>query len=209
MSEETLSRNETLEKLISILELEEEIFGFISNKLCESRDSEEAFEEWKTQREKMTIHLQDLTPKYSISQRIPKDELGIAIQAILSYLLKIQNTLAHVLIMLDMVRDEHFDEVYLDSLSTITSKVKQMLSSTKKLVRDMIENPDGARDTIEIIMRLEREIDEDNIVICRQISVAIGQRESDFICYIMRKIVRELEHVSDYLKESAEIIFGV
>jgi len=55
------------------------------------------------------------------------------------------------------------------------------------------------------VQRLEREVDENNIVICRQISTATGGN-SDFLSYMMKKIVSDLEHISDYVKECAVII---
>ena len=71
-----------------------------------------------------------------------------------------------------------------------------------------MKNPEAAKEDLEAIFKLEREIDEDNIVICRQITVAT-EGDSPFICYIMRKVVRELEHISDKLKECAEIIIDI
>ena len=80
-----------------------------------------------------------------------------------------------------------------------------MQTALRKMIDQRIENLEESHDTLEVIIRLEREIDEDNIVICRQISVAT-HGDTDFVCYIMRKIVAELEHISDYAKECAEIL---
>jgi phosphate uptake regulator len=93
----------------------------------------------------------------------------------------------------------------MDSLSTISSKVNEMMTALRKMVNQRAENLEEAEETLEILIKLEREIDEDNIVICRQISVASGS-DCDFVSYIMRKIVAELEHISDYAKECAEIV---
>ena len=73
------------------------------------------------------------------------------------------------------------------------------------LVKLCEEDPVSAVSALETVLRLEREIDEDNIVICRQISTATGGNP-DFLCYMMRKIVSDLEHISDYLKECAVIV---
>ena len=83
-----------------------------------------------------------------------------------------------------------------------------MLNALKNLTTAMISDNDAAMQQLEVIVRLEREMDEDNIVICRQISVATDG-ETGYTCYIMRKIVSELEHISDFVKEAAEIIIDI
>ncbi len=96
----------------------------------------------------------------------------------------------------------------MDSLTNIASKVESQFGILKNLAKNSLEDHDAAKEDLEAIFRLEREIDEDNIVICRQITV-VSEGESSFTCYIMRKIVRELEHISDKLKECAEIIIDI
>ncbi|PNX52451.1 MAG: hypothetical protein BV458_09495, partial [Thermoplasmata archaeon M9B2D] len=81
----------------------------------------------------------------------------------------------------------------------------QMMIDLKTMVSQRADNLEESHETLDILVKLERQIDEDNIVICRQISIATGG-DSDFICYMMRKIVAELEHISDYAKECAEIV---
>jgi phosphate uptake regulator len=107
--------------------------------------------------------------------------------------------------MIDMIHEDAFDEIYKNSLTTISSKVYEMIIDLKTMVNQKAENLDESNVTLEVLVKLERQIDEDNIVICRQISVATGG-DSDFTCYMMRKIVAELEHISDYVKECAEIV---
>jgi uncharacterized protein Yka (UPF0111/DUF47 family) len=106
---------------------------------------------------------------------------------------------------MDTLQDETFDEIFMDSLSTISTKVNEMIVALNRMVNQRKDNLDEAEDTLELIFKLEREIDEDNIIICRQISVATGS-DCNFVSYIMRKIVAELEHISDYVKECAEIV---
>jgi len=136
---------------------------------------------------------------------LPRDELGISAQAASSYLLRIQCTLAHVLLMIDMVRGASFSEIYMESFRSIIQKVYEEFIAVKHMTGQCGDNPEEMSSALQSVLRLEREIDEDNIIICRQVTVATGG-ESDFICYMMRKIVRELEHISDYLKACAEII---
>jgi uncharacterized protein Yka (UPF0111/DUF47 family) len=93
----------------------------------------------------------------------------------------------------------------MDALNTISSKVRESLQALNIMVEQAKDQPQKALETLETIAKLEREIDEDNIIICRQIDVAT-EGDSNFICFIMRKIVTELEHISDFVKECAEII---
>ncbi|PNX52528.1 MAG: hypothetical protein BV458_09100, partial [Thermoplasmata archaeon M9B2D] len=81
----------------------------------------------------------------------------------------------------------------------------QMMVDLRTMISQRADNLEESHETLDVLVKLERQIDEDNIVICRQISIATGG-DSDFICYMMRKIVAELEHISDYAKECAEIV---
>jgi len=92
----------------------------------------------------------------------------------------------------------------MDSMTVISAKVYEMMTALKLMVSQREANSDESEETLELLIKLERQIDEDNIVICRQISIATGG-DSDFTCYMMRKIVADLEHISDYAKECAEI----
>lgn len=156
-------------------------------------------------RQKVLRQLKGLVEAYKFSARLPRNDVGITAQAAMSYLLKIQCTFAHVSALMDMVRNDNFNEIYMDSLTNISQKVNEQFLALGNLIKLCEENPESAGSALETVRRLEREIDEDNIVICRQISTATGG-DSDFLCYMMRKIVSDLEHISDYLKECAVIV---
>jgi phosphate uptake regulator len=204
MSDDFLDRNAILNQVVNILDVQEKISEYIDRRLCLKCD-ELVDETWEGKRKEAFKSVRGLVDKYAFSKKIPRDNLGILTQSIVSYLLNIQHTFLRVLVMIDILRDEAFNEIFMDSLSTISSKVHEMMAALKNMVNQRAENLEESHQTLEVLIRLEREIDEDNIVICRQISVATGG-DSDFICYIMRKIVAELEHISDYAKECAEIV---
>jgi len=160
---------------------------------------------WVERRKDAFKKIRNLIDKYSFSKNLPHDDLGIMAQAIVSHLLNIQHTFLRVLVMIDMLKDESFNEIFMDSMTTISTKVHEMMIALKLMISQRESNSEDAEETLELLIKLERQIDEDNIVICRQISVMTGG-DSDFTCYIMRKIVADLEHISDYAKECAEII---
>jgi len=207
MNEVVYTRKEILEKTAGILEIQEAISSFVGKRLCDTCETAE--EEWTEKRTHILKNLKNLISKYDFARILPRDELGIAAQAILSHLLKIQHTFAQVVVMIDMIRGEPFGEVYLDSMSAISSKTHQQLTALKNMALERISNQEAAIDALQLVLRLEREIDEDNIVICRQISVASVNGETNYTCYMMRKIVSELEHISDYIKDAAEIIIDI
>ncbi|MFW9911070.1 MAG: PhoU domain-containing protein [Candidatus Thorarchaeota archaeon] len=204
MSDEFLDRNEILNQLGAILDVQEKVSLYVDDRLCRECEVEEE-ERWEERRKKAFKHVRGLIDKYAFSRKIPRDELGILAQSIISNLLNIQHTFLRVLVMIDVIRDEAFNEIFMESLTTISSKVHEMMSALKNMVTQIIENKEESNDTLDLILKLERQIDEDNIVICRQISVATGG-DSDFTSYMMRKIVAELEHISDYAKECAEVL---
>lgn len=204
MSEESANREEILTKLQAILGLQEKISGYVHDRLCRKCEGEPP-ELWDNRRKEAFKNVRGLIDKYSFSQKIPRNDLGILTQAIVSHLLDIQHTFFRVLVMIDMIREETFDQIFMDSLTTISSKVHEMMGALGKMLGQRMENPDDAFVTLDLLIKLERQIDEDNIVICRQISV-VTDGDSDFPCYMMRKIVAELEHISDHAKECAEII---
>ncbi|MFW9933145.1 MAG: hypothetical protein ACFFDR_10860 [Candidatus Thorarchaeota archaeon] len=207
MNDVVFTRKEVLEKTAAILELQEAISSFVGKRLCETCETAE--EEWMEKRTHIMKHLKNLISKYDFARTLPRDDLGIAAQAVLSYLLKIQYTYAQVVVMIDMIRGEPFGEVYLDSMNAISSKTHQQLTALKNLTLERIANQEAATAALQSVVRLEREIDEDNIVICRQISVASVEGETNYTCYMMRKIVSELEHISDYIKDAAEVIIDI
>ena len=205
MSTGSLDRNTIMQNITIILEVQEKLSEYVHKRLC--LDCEElADEEWMNKRKEAFKFIRGLIDKYTFSKRLPRDELGILTQSIISHLLDIQHTFLRVLVLIDILQDEPFNEIFMDSLSTISKRVHEMMAALKRMVMQRADNLDEADQTLEHLIKLEREIDEDNIVICRQISVATGESDCDFVSYIMRKIVAELEHISDYAKECAEII---
>jgi uncharacterized protein Yka (UPF0111/DUF47 family) len=204
MADEFLDRPTILDQLGKILLIQEHIADYVHNRLCIGCE-QTAEQEWEERRKDAFKKVRGLIDKYSFSRKLPRDDLGIMTQAIVSHLLNIQHTFLRVLVMIDMLKDESFDEIFMDSMTTISEKVHEMMTALKVMVSQRESNLDESEDTLELLIKLERQIDEDNIVICRQISVRTGG-DSDFTCYMMRKIVADLEHISDYAKECAEII---
>ncbi|MFW9868474.1 MAG: hypothetical protein ACFFEL_02495 [Candidatus Thorarchaeota archaeon] len=193
-----------MDQISNILEVQEKLSEYIHKRLCINCE-ELADEVWLNKRKDAFRYIRGLVDKYAFSKKLPRNELGILTQSIISHLLNIQHTFLRVLVLIDILQDEAFNEIFMDSLSTISSKVHEMMTALKNMVNQRVNNLSEIDQTLEILIKLEREIDEDNIVICRQISVATGG-DSDFVCYIMRKIVAELEHISDFAKECAEIV---
>ncbi|MFW9786973.1 MAG: PhoU domain-containing protein [Candidatus Thorarchaeota archaeon] len=205
MAAEPLDRSTIMENIRSILEVQEKLSEYIHKRLC-LKCEELAEEEWMNKRKEAFKFVRGLIDKYAFSKRLPHDELGILAQSIISYMLNIQHTFLRVLVLIDILQDEVFNDIFMDSMSTISKKVNEMMATLKRMVEQRADNLEEADHSLELLIRLEREIDEDNIVICRQISIASGGRDCDFASYILRKIVGELEHVSDYAKECAEIV---
>jgi hypothetical protein len=204
MSDEMANRDEILSKLHAVLAVQEKISGYVHDRLCRKCEQESP-ETWDDKRKEAFKNVRGLIDKYSFSQKIPRNDLGILTQAIISHLLDIQHTFLRVLVMIDMIRDDAFDQIFMDSLTTISDKVHEMMSALGVMIQQRKDGSDDAFDSLDLLIKLERQIDEDNIVICRQISV-VTAGDSDFTCYMMRKIVAELEHISDHAKECAEII---
>lgn len=204
MSNETLDRQTILIHLGKIIEIQEHIADYIHKRLC-VRCDELADPTWIDRRKEAFKQIRTLIDKYSFSRQLPLDELGIMTQSIVSHLLNIQHTFLRVLVMIDMLKDESFNEIFMDSMTTISKKVHEMMVALKLMISQRGSNSEEAEASLDLLIKLERQIDEDNIVICRQISVATGG-DSDFTCYMMRKIVADLEHISDYAKECAEIL---
>ncbi len=206
ISETEFTREQLLDNLVKAIEVHENISASVGTRLCDQ--CEAGADEWEVKRKKITDQLKGLTGKYAFARKLPRNELGVAALAILTYIIKIQHTFSQVVIMIDMIGGESFDEVYMDSMNSISTKIHEQLITLKNLTAEQKNNPEAALEALRAIMKLERQIDEENIVICRQISVA-NEEEPGYTCYIMRKIVSELEHISDFIKEAAEIIVDV
>lgn len=212
MSDDFLTKDEILSGFLKILDLQQKISDYVDRRLCgqfcdQTADPEVTQEEWTEMRKKIFTYLRSLMDKYMFTKKLPRDDLGIMTLAVIEYFIRIQHTFAQVLVILDSLRGDSFGEIYMDSLTTISSKVNEQIGTLKHMIEINVSDPESVKADLEQIIKLERQIDEDNIVICRQISVkTAGGDESDFSCYMMRKIVAELEHISDYVKECAEIL---
>lgn len=204
MSSDFLERSDILKQLEAIVSIQEQISEYAHSRICVSCD-DLTDEIWDVKRKEAFKFIRRLIDKYEFTRKLPRDGTGIMTQSIISHLLNIQHTFLRVLVRIDMLQEETFNEIFMDSLTTISSKVNEMMTALKLMINQRESKAQESEDTLELIIKLERQIDEDNIVICRQISVATGD-ETDFPCYIMRKIVADLEHISDYVKECAEIV---
>ncbi|MFW9833196.1 MAG: hypothetical protein ACFFEK_04320 [Candidatus Thorarchaeota archaeon] len=204
MTSEFLDRAEILNQLEAILTYQEQISEYVHKRLCATCD-EMIDEKWEVRRKEAFKFIRGLIDKYAFSKKLPRDELGIMAQSIISHLLNIQHTFLRVLVRIDMLQEESFNDIYMDSMTTISARVHEIMTALKLMINQRVSNAAEAEETLELIIKLERQIDEDNIVICRQISVATAG-DSDFSCYMMRKIVADLEHISDDVKECAEIV---
>lgn len=207
MSTHTLDRKAILSQISNVLEIEVKIAEYVDKRLCLNCD-DLADNTWIEKRKEAFKFVRGLIEKYAFSKELPRNELGILTQSVISHLLNIQHTFLRVLVLIDILQDEVFNEIFMDSLTTISSKVHKIITALRNMAIQRAENSEESDHMLEIIIKLEREIDEDNIIICRQISIATGG-DSDFVCYIMRKIVAELEHISDYAKECAEIFLEI
>ncbi len=204
MASDFLDRGTILNQLEAILSVQEQISEYVYKRLCVSCD-DLTDESWVAKRKEAFKFIRGLIDKYAFSRKLPRDETGIMTQSIISHLLNIQHTFLRVLVRIDMLQEDAFNEIFMDSMTAISEKVHEMMTALKLMVSQRSSSIQESEDTLELIIRLERQIDEDNIIICRQISVATGG-DTDFPCYMMRKIVADLEHISDYVKECAEIV---
>jgi hypothetical protein len=207
MSEEPLNRTKILEEFSKIVENQYEISAYIEAKLCEKCTGVDD-DEWESRRKKAFLLYKNAIERYKFSKMLPRDELGIMIQASISYMFRLHHSLGEVLLIIDMLGEDTFGEIYMNSFTALSSHVTEQFGMLKKLIDIRMVSTDDGKAELDSIVKLERQVDEDNIVMCRQISVKTGG-ESDYTCYMMRKIVAELEHISDYVKECAEIIADI
>jgi hypothetical protein len=206
INKEVLTREQFLDKLVEVLEIHERVSSFVCERLFDQcRTTEHG---WAQNREKIVEYLKGLVTDYAFVKILPRNELAISSLAVLNFIVKIQHTFLQLLIMIDMLRSESFDDVYLNSMNSISLLTHQQLTTLKKLTLEQKGNPDAAYNSMKKIEKLERQIDEDYIVIGRMISVSTNG-ETGYTPFIMRKIVRELEQISDFIKRAAEIIVGI
>lgn len=204
MVSDYLDRATILNQLETVVSVQEQISEYVHKRLCITCD-DVMDESWETKRKDAFKFIRGLIDKYAFSKKLPRNDLGIMAGSIIAHLLNMQHTFLRVLIRIDMLQEETFNEIFMDSMTTISERVHEMISALKLMIGQRVTDKAESEDTLELIIKLERQIDEDNIVICRQISVATGG-DSDFPCYMMRKIVADLEHISDDVKECAEIV---
>jgi len=206
MGTDTLDRAQIAEGLSHIAEHLVEIAEIIDKELCRAITGE-CESDWQSDRDKVTKAFQKISPKHSISNRLPSDEVGLIALEALSSLVKIGGAYQRIFFMIDMLRDVDFGAVFMDSLSSISRKVYEAVVALKEMADAFPENPNALTEGREIISKLEREVDEEHIIICRQISVAT-EGHPDYVIYLMRKIVGELEHIADNLQDFAETVEG-
>jgi hypothetical protein len=203
LSSKHLERKEILERILEIVEPFETVSELVSKEIARTADSHS--DQWHDSRKVIGGQVKSMHSRYKFAMKLPPDELGLSALAAISNLIGVQHSFSQIFVMIDMLHGQTFDEVFMDSMVGISEKVTREITSLKNMIGTCTESPDDTSECFKEIMRLEREIDEDNIIVCRQISVAT-RGDSDMICYLMRKIVRALEHISDYVKECAEII---
>jgi hypothetical protein len=206
MTIDALDRKDIAKALADITEHLVEIAEVIDRELC-SAITQDCETDWETDRGKVTKAFQKIIPKHSISNRLPTNELGLIALEALSSLVKIGGGYQRIFLMIDMLRDVEFDAIFMDSLSSISSKVYDAVVSLKNMAYSFPEDPNSITECSETITRIEREVDEEHIIICRQISVAT-EGHPDYVVYLMRKIVGELETITDNLLDFAETVEG-
>jgi hypothetical protein len=207
MASEVLDREQIARELSHFAEHIVEIAGAIDNELCQAMTGE-CESDWQTTRKTISKAFQAISPKHAISNRLPTNEVGLIALEALSSLVKIGGAYQRIFFMIDMLRDVEFDNVFRDALSSISRKVYDSVIALKNMADSFPENPNALTEGREVISRLERQVDEEHIIICRQISVATGGHP-DYVIYLMRKIVGELEHITDHLLDFAETIEGL
>ncbi|MHA2142508.1 MAG: hypothetical protein ACXADC_16165 [Candidatus Thorarchaeota archaeon] len=206
MTIDVLDRTDITKGLAHIAEHLVEIAEAINRELCKAITGD-CETDWETDRDKVAKAFQKISPKHSISNRLPTNEVGLIALDALSSLVKIGGAYQRIFFMIDMLRDVEFEAVFMDSLSSISRKVYDAVLALKTMADEFPENPNALTECSETISRIEREVDEEHIIICRQISVATEGHPS-YVVYLMRKIVGELEHITDNLLDFAETIEG-
>ncbi|TFH03212.1 MAG: hypothetical protein E4H14_16985, partial [Candidatus Thorarchaeota archaeon] len=166
MPDDFLNRNNILSQLETILDFQVKIAEYIDKRLCRKCDAV-LDESWEEKRKEAFKYLRGLIDKYAFSKRLPRNDLGMMTQSIISHLLNIQHTMLRVLVLIDMMQEEPFNEIFMDSMTTISSKVLEMMTSLKLMIKQREEHLEESELTLELVIKLERQIDEDNIVICR------------------------------------------
>jgi hypothetical protein len=206
MTIEVLDRTDIAKGLAHIAEHLVEIAEAIDRELCKAITGD-CESDWATDRSKVTKAFQKIIPKHSFSNRLPTNQVGLIALEALSSLVKIGGAYQRIFFMIDMLRDVEFEEVFMDSLSSISRKVYDAVLALKNMADGFPDDPNAITECSETISRIEREVDEEHIIICRQIDVAT-EGHPGYVVYLMRKIVGELEHITDNLQDFAETVEG-
>jgi preprotein translocase subunit Sss1 len=151
ISEVVLTREQILDQLVKTIEVHENISSFVGTRLCDHCESAE--DEWAVKREKIAQQLQGLVKKYEFAKTLPRNELGIAVLAILGYIVKIQHTFASLIIMIDMIRGESFGDVYMDSMNSISTKTHDQLKALRELAEKQKNDTEGALECLDRLMK--------------------------------------------------------
>ncbi|TFG08471.1 hypothetical protein EU538_07070 [Candidatus Thorarchaeota archaeon] len=200
---ESIGKDEIMTGISSIVKILVEVSGMVDSELQRALEDDQPA--WHESRNETLKKIASLPKKYSFSKLFPADEVGIAAQAAMALLLRVEAEYHHIIIMIDMMKGERFRDIYMDALKSISTRVHEEITTLERITSEYRENSEALQSGLEKIRRLEREIDEENLIISRQISVAT-EGESGYLCYLMRKIVSVLEHISDDIEETAEIL---
>lgn len=207
MSGEVLDRSQIIDGLAHIAEHLVNIAAVVDTEICRTIDGE-CESDWDSARDSVVEEFKAISPHYRKVMSFPSNELGITALEAMSSLVKIRGAFRRIVLMIDMLRDTDFQPVYMDSLGSISKKVHEAVVALRTMVSSYGENPEALTEGRMAISKLERQVDEENIIISRQIEVTEGG-DSPFVSYVMRKIVGELENITDYLRDLAEVIEGL
>lgn len=181
-----------------------DISSILHTQLCISPEGEKT-KGWAERKKEILKKLRKMIGMYSFAANLPATELGLDAHVSISSMTNIQCAFHRIVTLIDNVYEQPFEELYIDSLSSISEKVGEATEVFHRMLMNYSEKQESIPIGTERISKLERAVDEENIIICRQISVAT-EGDVGFVCYIMRKVVRELEHITDDLKDCAESI---
>lgn len=162
-------------------------------------------DDWKDRRKELIVNLRKMMGLYSFAADLPGSEVGLETHVAMSNMISIQYSFQRIVTLIDSVYEQPFEEVYMDSLTLISEKVGEAIDIFHQMLVDYPEESNSIEEGTKRIAKLERAVDEENIIISRQISVAT-KGDVGFVSYIMRKVVKELEHITDYLKDCAQTL---
>ena len=207
MSEEVLDKSQIIDGLDHIAEHLVNIAAAVDNEICRTVEGD-CESDWDSARDLVGQEFKAISPHYRMAVDLPSNELGITALEAMSSLARIRGAFRRIVLMIDMLRDVDFQPVYMDALGSISKKVYEAVVALRTMVSSYGENREAFAEGRIAISKIERQVDEENIIICRQIEVTEGG-DSPFVCYVMRKIVGELEDITDYLRDLAEVIEGL